>query len=439
MKLIKNYWMILFCFCLLSCNKREHDIVVPFNEPTNIDEPSDAPRVYFFLRHGKSTVRNVGQTVRHLLVQDAKILMERLSQPGAEPITFEKLYKYYDNNQTTINGNILTETQLPPLQPNYTYIAGGRDLKAKVLDEYVDEITNNMTSWFQTISDNSNDPSKLGTDMVLIEEETGYDLSEFFQKTAYGAVLFSHALHSYFRNVEDKNNEDLFCYPGWLTSYTEMEHHMDEVFGYYGASRVFHDYTIEEIADIEGHQNYKDGYIPDEKIDFNTEYNFSFVVEAARRDLASKTATNYAETIFEAFRLARVAIVEKNYEELIFQKEIILSNWEEVIAASTIHHLNALLVEMDQLSNNSNHHPFLMYKHWSAMYKYIEVLRYNYNNRLVNWEDLQQAYMRTPEVPFPKALSDDPSKIVDFKLRIEAVRSIVQATYNFAEEDVLAW
>ena len=404
--------------------------VMTFNAPD---------RSYYFERDGKSSVRNDGQTVRNLLIQDFKMLLDQLKNPNASPVNYEELYRYYDNNGQTLAQETATVVKGKIETKRLDWLAGRRDLKGKVNPQYGNEITANISQWCQKIADNTQDPNKLGKWQVVIDEKTGYDLSEMIHKTLLGGVAFSHGLHSYFRKVEEKNNESLMDYGVEIANYTEMEHHLDETFGYTGAARNFYDFTDEEIADIENGKNYKDNFIIDGKIDFKKEYNFSFIVEAAKRDLSAESELDYTTAIFEGFRQARQAIVDKDYEKLLEQKEIILDNWEEVIAATAIHHINQVLMELDTLQKMPKRKPNQFYKHWSAMYKYVEALRYNYNNRLIDLDLILHRYMETAEVPFPKAIAEERSKIRNYKGRLMIARYNIQITYGFSTEDVEAW
>ena len=419
-------------FATLSCR----------DEPEVVELPRQLNdyHVYRFERDGLSTVRNTGQNVRNVLVQDLKLFIENLAKPGAQPATYEALYRYFDNGGKTIEEPILTPVHLPLNPPTLKAISGVRDLETRVnFTQWGDEITADIQEWCQTIADNSQEPAKLGTYRVYIDEETGFDLGEMFQKGVKGGVMLGHGLHGYFRNVHKKENDQVVIWGTDTLIYTEMEHHLDEAFGYYGAARNFYDFTLEELADRENGRNYRDNYDVDGFIDFRSEYNFSFALDAAQRDVTSATGTEYASTIYEAFYQARRSIVQKQYDSLIYQKTIILEHWEKVNAATAIHYLNALRSALDLLEVGDADAIELVYKYWSALFKYVELFRYNYDNNFTEWEYARDNFVRTTDVPYPKALVDEVDKIPAYRQRLMELRTMLEERFGFAPQDVENW
>lgn len=426
------FFLLMVIF--LGCDK-------PEDEAPMVDkDPRYEPYVYYFERDGRTNVANTGQIVRNLIVQDFEILVKGLTEPGAAPIAFEDLYKYYENDAQTIDGPTLTECDLPLVFETLRAISSIRDLKQRVNGPNAQQVHEDMAHWCQTIADNSEDPAKLGTYEVYIEESTGYDLVQMFKLTGLGAAMFEHGNYVYFRFVEYDYNDSLVWYPGSNgINYTSMEHHWDEAFGYYGAAHNFHDFSDEELVAFESGGNYKDNLIIDGKIDFKTEYNFHFARMAAQRDLDSKTGTDFSRAVFDAFYEGRVAIVAKEYETMLASKPIILDNWEKIIASTAIHHINGVMAELDLLSGNAEYSPKMFYHHWAAMYKFTEMLRYNYGNRFLQYQEVLDTYYRTAEVLFPRALVDDTSLIEGYVPKLLEVRQLMQDVYNFDEQDVLAW
>ena len=94
---------------------------------------------------------------------------------------------------------------------------------------------------------------------------------------------------------------------------------------------------------------------------------------------------------------------------------------------------------MNKLQNNTDESPRLFYKHWAEMYKYTEMLRYNYANRLLQYEELLTQMYTTDDVPFPKAIVDDITKIPAYKNALLMARTVLKDTYHLNDSDVLAW
>lgn len=433
-----HYFRLFFAFLmsvlfLSNCNRPDDE------NPEPVD-PKTQPYVYHFEYDGHANVANTGQVVRNLIVQDFEILVNGLASPGATPVTFEDLYKYYENDAQTIDGPTLTQVDLPLVYETLRAISSIRDLKQRVNGPNAEQVHTDMAYWCNTISEYSQDNTKLGTYEVHIEESTGYDMLQMFKLTGLGAAMLEHGLYVYFRFVENDYNDSIVWFPGAPgLYYTWMEHHWDEAFGYYGAARNFHDFSDEDLVAFDDGGNYKDNFDIDGKIDFKTEYNYHFAQMAAQRDLDSKTGTDFSRAVYDAFYEGRAAIVEKDYDLMLSRKPIILDNWEKIIAATVIHHLNAVLLQMDQLSNNSETSPELFYHHWAAMYKFTEMFRYNYENRFSQYQEVLDTRYKTDEVPFPKAVVDDPQKVEVYSQNLLEVRTMIKDIYQFDEQDVLAW
>ena len=304
---------------------------------------------------------------------------------------------------------------------------------------YGDSITADIQAWCRIISQNSHDPALIGTYRVYIDPATGLDLAEMYQKTVLGGVAFSHGINTYLKHVEIRNNKKLVTIGTDTMNYTEKEHHFDEVFGYSGLSRNFLDFTDQEVADVAGGRNYKDNVVVDGKIDLQSEYNYSFAVEAAKRDLSSAVHTDFTRKLYDAFYFGRLAIIRNDDPSLLVHKQVILETWEEILAATAIHHLNLTLAELDKLHRNPGESPELLYRHWASMYTYIEAFRYNYNNRLILWEWILDHWVRPNTLPWPKALVDDRDLIPQYQDSLRMAREAIRETYGFAFENAVAW
>lgn len=428
-----NFFTLTLLFsviCLLSSCKKE----VLLNST-----PLRGANIYSFTRNGEETAIYNGQIVRHILIKDFKLLIEQLASPSAQPISAEYLYQYYDNGGVTIPYTTLIKTQLPLIFPRASDIAGNRDLRSKATKRYEEELTTNIKYWCKIIANNSQDPDKLGTYRVYINETTGHDLQEFLYLSFLGGINYNHGLKAYLIGVDNKENDELFLIDSNPAPYTQMEHHFDEAFGYTGAARNFTDFNLRDIAGIEGGFVYKDNFEQDGKINFKSEFNFDFILEAARRDVASQVPTNYAESLFLSFYRGRISIINQEYDKLLVHKHSIEALWEEIIAATAIHHLNSTLAAIEQLENKPNIAIPRLYQHWSAMYKYTEMLRYNYKNRLTEWKSILQEFYITLTVSYPKILVERESYRESYQKRLIEAREIFLETYPFARLNVEHW
>ena len=279
----------------------------------------------------------------------------------------------------------------------------------------------------------------MGNYTVYIDPNTGFDLSEMYSLTVLGGVLWSHGLRTYFQHLEDGENNIPVINATDTLPYTEMEHHLDEVFGYFGAARKFYAFTDEELASQNGGKKYKDNYPQDGFINFRYEYNFTFAVMAAQIDLWSTSKTDYSKTIYDGFYYARKNIIDKKYDSLIINKQLILENWEEIVSAHSIHGINNVIQQLELISDNQNHDPELLFKYWSQMFKYTEMLRYNYNNRFNALDTILNSTYTNINIPHPKHLIDNQTLIPGYIKELRIVRNLFQSEYNFLPENVENW
>ena len=103
-----------------------------------------------------------------------------------------------------------------------------------------------MREWFEIIAANSQDAAKLGTPAVYTDDN-GVDLTQMINKVLIGAVPYYQATRVYLGGLlEDENGS-----PVEGKSYTEMEHHWDEAFGYFGAARDYSRYSDDQTSPAE--------------------------------------------------------------------------------------------------------------------------------------------------------------------------------------------
>ena len=218
-----------------------------------------------------------------------------------------------------------------------------------------------IREWIQIIADNSQDPAKLGTPAVYTTED-GVDLSQMINKVLIGTVPYYQATGKYLTLLFDKGNSA--AKEG--KTYTDMEHYWDEAFGYFGAAR---DYNTYSDSDIKGKVN-KDSN-SDGKINYNSEYNFSLAVGAAKRDVGSTSGTvDLTGDIFTAFLTGRALITAEGAQEDIAVHQVAAAEgMEKVIAATVVHYINDTLADMAAYGTSSysktNHN-----KHWAEMKGY---------------------------------------------------------------------
>ncbi len=430
--LLKLQALLLFVVLFLgACNDDEEPPIDPN------DGLIEVPTIFSFDREGTTSVSYPGQTTRQLLIQDMKIAIDALGASGATALSSaDDLLKFYDYSlvgNETLKDNILTTVGGTPSVTTYYEVHPDKDLKGK-MDAGYPALDQDIVNWVNILVTNSQDPNKLGTYEVYIDPATGYDLAQMIQKTLLGAVAYSQGVNTYLLDIVDRPNDEL----RENANYTDMEHRFDEAWGYYGGARNMADFTDNDLASKDGGVRYKDNFVVDNTIDWGTEYNFAFSTNAGKRDRGSTTGTDFSKVIFDAFLAGRTAIVNKDLAELSTQRQIILDNWEKVIAATAIHYINDVTADLNAIKADPTTSPKDYYKHWGEMFKFAEMLRYNRSTKLVSLQAVLDK-MVTADVPYPKTLIDDTSKIDAYLASILEARNTMQSELGFDASDVANW
>ena len=149
---------------------------------------------------GESSVAYSGQTVRNLLLQDLKVLIDSLAKDGAQPIPVQDMLNLYAYDDALNLQSLSTAGATPVLESHYSAISTGKSLVGKISGDVVisynraaDDLVN---EWFQIIADNSQDPAKLGTPAVYTTDN-GVDLTQMINKVLIGAVPYYQATGVY--------------------------------------------------------------------------------------------------------------------------------------------------------------------------------------------------------------------------------------------------
>jgi hypothetical protein len=418
-----------------------------------------------------SSVKYTGQTMRHVLISDLKAhiggLAERINKgftPGPGQV-LEELNFYYDF-QGEVAGDVAFKLSAasPLQQRTYGDISRKANLSGKVASV---EMTGQhkdwsrdfagwsgaaspnalVRAWFQELDDlavaraNGVIPREPGGALIskVYVNEKGVDLQQLIQKFLDGAITFSQATDWYLDddlagkglrgdNTKQDGNEP----------YTALEHHWDEAFGYFGASRDYGDYRLEELAGKGGREGYRNGYFDtngDGKIDLNTEYNFGHSLNAARRDhgSAASARTDLAASTFKAFVRGRALITAaagplspEQMTELQGLRDLIVSNWEKAIASSAVHYVNKVLKDMS--AAGTSEYRFLDHaKHWSEMKGFMLSFQFNPRSPLTRarFIELHAKLGDAPVLPHQAGFAE-------YKAALLAARDIVREAYQFS-------
>lgn len=186
--------------------------------------------------------------------------------------------------------------------------------------------------------------------------ESGKEPTQLIAKGLMGALMYYQATSVYLED-EKMSADNATVTEG---KGTDMEHHWDEAFGYFGAPT---DYLTEEVP-----ENTED---PTEKMWFWASY-------ANQRE----GVIDAREEIFNAFIAGRAAIGRKDYEARDEAIATIKENWEELVAANVVHYLIAATKNLQAGDEGKFYH------HWSEGQAFLNALKYNFDKSISN-EDIE--------------------------------------------------
>ena len=287
--------ILLASALLIACGGGDDDN--PVDSGSGGSTTIDIPTAYVFdsrFNEGESSVAYSGQIVRNLLLQDLKIFIDNLGKEGAESATVDDLLQFYAYDDGLDLESLSTAGDMPVVENRYSSISTGKNLSGKISKDVVigygktaDEL---VREWFEIIAANSQDADKLGTPAVYTDDN-GVDLTQMINKVLIGAVPYYQATGVYLGGLlEDENGS-----AAEGKSYTEMEHHWDEAFGYFGSARDYSRYSDAQLAGSVGDYTFDSN--GDGQIDFKSEYNFGLSRNAGKRDKGG-TGVNFTGDIF---------------------------------------------------------------------------------------------------------------------------------------------
>ena len=391
-----------------------------------------APDVYeFYDVDGNSTVVYSGQVVRNVLITDIKAL--------ANSTDASLLEGMYTNSEANQSRAITSLSDQSTVQTTYGDISGSNlnGKIAKVADDYgvADETVYGynmepdalMSTWFSAAASGS-------------YNSDGLDIGQMIQKGLMGMVSYYQGTSKYLGVVLEQDNSG----PDGDNYYTKMEHYWDESFGYFGASADYLSRTDAEIKASTYFDTDNDG-----SIDFLSENCTGISINAAKRDDGSSNYYDFTGTIMSAYLEGRYLISTGGSEsDIIAQREIIVNNWEMLLAANTIHYINDTMgdigdgsgweVTWDASCTSTETKCSNYSKHYSEMRAFAMGLQYN-RYKLISDSDLNQVYDLMRVAPeFPET-TGDLSGMLSYMADLQVARDILEAAYGFDSSVVANW
>ncbi len=213
-----------------------------------------------------------------------------------------------------------------------------------------------IQDWFEVIADLLTDKDSLDefdrTTRFTKNNINYHDLIISFLSASipYSEISNSHLSSSALSASNNQNDSS--------SPYTPLEHNWDMAFGYYGAPINM---KLKSSASIIAAQTTSVATIDD--------HVFSIAGSAAQRDLDSPTKTSrLANSFINTTLSGRKLITLDNRALLVDYTTLLISNWEQTLAATLIHHINH---SISVFGNTVN------LEHWSHMKAYALALQFN--------------------------------------------------------------
>ena len=414
--------LFIYTGCEDDHDHEEENKVVKIQEPTTYTFNSR-------FTEGANSVSYSGQVVRNLLINDIKTQMG--TDAGKKnPATLLSMMANDDANRAILSASGLTTVQTKyhdistsHLNDRLTAVASytipGYDANAGTL----------VNGWVQEAVANGK------------TRASGIRLDQMTQKTLWGAISYWQATSKYMSKIPTDDNS--VAVEG--KSYTAMEHHWDESFGYFGAAL---DYNTGYTDDNDRKSSPYFDSNSDGKIDFKTEYNVGWAVTAAKRDLCTgcDAGLDFTKTIFDAYIKGRTMIVNQEpLAQILEQRDLIMATWEKVVAAVTIHYINDVIDDMDAIiaAGDATVTPASSAtadyeNHWGEMRGYANGLLYNDFKKIAT-DNLNRLYVVMGTAPvYPKDGSFAAMQAYRGQLAGEA-KAILKASYGFSDANMNSW
>ena len=414
--------MFIYTGCEDDHDHDDDDKVVKITEPATYTFNSR-------FADGVSSVSYSGQVVRNLLINDIKTQMG--TDAGTKnPATLVSMMANDNADRAILSASGMTTVQTKyhdistsHLNDRLTAVASytipGYDANAGAL----------VNGWVQETVANGK------------TRATGIRLDQMTQKTLWGAISYWQATSKYMSKIPGDDNT--VAVEG--KSYTAMEHHWDESFGYFGAAL---DYNTGYTDDNDRKSSPYFDSNSDGKIDFKTEYNVGWAVTAAKRDLCTgcDAGLDFTKTIFDAYIKGRTMIVNQEpLAQILEQRDLIMATWEKVVAAVTIHYINDVIDDIDAIiaagdatvtpasSTTADYE-----NHWGEMRGYANGLLYNDFKKIAT-DNLNRLYVVMGTVPvYPTGGSFAAMQTYQGQLKGEA-KAILKASYGFSDANMDSW
>ena len=390
------------------------------------DTMPTAPTNYEFVdADGASTVSYSGQIVRNLIINDIK------AQVTADPTILMSMYDNDDANQAR---SIFTTTTPSSEQSTYGDISS-KSVSGKIATTATCEVSDCAVYGYGA------DPATLMPAWFTAATSgqytaDGMDIPQMVQKLLMGAVSYYQGTTHYIGSIDSDDNTNIV--EG--KNYTEMAHHWDESFGYFGAAV---DYTSYTDAELSSGTTYKDSN-SSSSIDFLSEVCLGISINAGKRDNgADGMDSDFTQSIFDAYIMGRHLIANNgDIADILVQRDIIANEWEKLFAANTIHYINDTIDDIDGTWTGSETAACTSdtdlcqdySKHWSEMRAFAMALQFN-SMKIISDGILETVYDYLGTAPVFPGEGD----VSAYRADLLMARDLLQSAYGFSDATVAGW
>lgn len=297
-----------------SCSKDED----PTPQPNTLSVPS----TYSFEREGVTSVSYSGQTERLDMMAEMMSYIKSGNSLGTtlDATTIQNMYANENNPFSTTYGKQLKS------KTNPTTVSFYEELFNEAAVASLN--TTNATPGTAGILNEEYPSAGTSASAGYLVNENGLEYAQVIEKGLMGDVFYYQASEVYLS--KERMNDD------WLgndeiaegKNYTNMEHYFDEAFGYFGVSPEF----------TEG--RYWGKYC-----------------NSRNNDADAFGIADVNNTLYEAFRTARAAIVAKDLEARNNAIKAILNTWEAVAGNTAANYLSEAIedIEANQMHKKAHH------------------------------------------------------------------------------------
>ncbi len=294
-------------------------------------KPDDNPQYEIPATYNFANVSYTGQTYRLAMLEEMVDYMKTARTLGTS-LSSTTIKDMFANSGSSFSDTALNNS--------------GKQLKDKcyapdqsLIESYIDSIV--LASQSATTGSNGIAgvvTSSIEPDKKYVLSANGFDYTEMIEKGLMGGVFYYQAVSNYLENISEDDNNTITTGEG-----TEMEHHFDEAFGYFG--------------------------VP---VDFPTNNTDVLFWGEYCNDLNG--VLNCNSLMMNSFLEARTAISNKDYTTRDEKIIVIKETWEKIVAASAIHEINESMEYFgdDALRNHT----------LSEFLGFVNSLKYNVNAKI---------------------------------------------------------